>query len=295
MKYLRSYKTIIILITFFCLTVTLVTLFMTGEDMSKIPVIGSSLQKLCGAVWDDKDYGKDEIEGVPTIVIDPGHGGIDGGASGKSGILEREINLSIGNLLKEELSQYPVNVIMTRTDDKGLYIDDARPIRVKKREDLLKRKEIMEGDDVLVSISIHLNSFAGNEKICGAQVFYPKSSKNGTNVHNEKSFSQKVAESVQESLNNNVSGMKKRKAASKGDILIFQDTTANIILVECGFLSNWEEEKKLKSVDYQRLLSKAIWQGVNEILCLKKGEAVKIIDSANKKDFSQKQDKKICG
>lgn len=293
MKQVFKIRNIVILLFMFSIGITAGTFYMAGKGITDLPVIGKAI----GEYFASSKSGNlgESSQSPKIIVIDPGHGGIDGGASGKSGVLERDINLSIAQCLAEEIGKYPIEVKLTREDQAGLYVDDSGTIRQKKREDLLKRKEIMEGENVALAVSIHLNSFSGDERIYGAQVFYPKQQKKGTDVQSQKSFSQIVAESVQESLNTNIPNAKKRTAMAKGDILIFQNTCANIILVECGFLSNEREENLLKTPEYQRLLSDAIWKGINEILCLEETEKIKIIDSANKNLLPSNNHIKICG
>ena len=218
----------------------------------------------------------------PVIVIDPGHGGIDGGASSPEGVQEKDINLAIAESLAEEAEKGGAQVIMTRDSDVGLYTDDGRTIRQKKREDLLARKKIIEESGAALAVSIHLNSFPQDASVYGAQVFYPKEKKARTDVQPCEQNSRDFAESVQKSIEINIDDGRTREAMAKNDILIFEDTKAKIILVECGFLSNPKECSLLQTPEYQRQLSNAIWQGINEILCLEKPEKIQVIDSTNK-------------
>ncbi len=234
-------------------------------------------------------------EQKPVIVIDAGHGGMDGGASSADGVQEKDINLAIAKCLQEEMRGYPVEVKMTRTDDRGLYTDDERPIRQKKREDLLNRKKMIEQEDVILGVSIHLNSFPQDEKVYGAQVFYPPETNAGTTVSEQEYTAGEFAEAIQKSLETNISDGRERSAMSKNDILLFQDTDSSVLLVECGFLSNPNECMLLQTAEYQRLLASCIWQGINEILYLKKVETLEIIDSANKSVKTKKSNTKICG
>lgn len=236
------------------------------------------------------EQGKQESfeQSRPIIVIDAGHGGMDGGAVAADGTQEKDINLAIAKALADIVSEYPLEVVMTREDDSGLYTDDERSIREKKREDLKNRKKIMESEGVLLGISIHLNSFPQDEKVFGAQVFYPPQSPEKTNVQssvktdkNTYVSSKDFAEAVQKSLEINIDDGRERSAMMKEDILIFKNTEANMILAECGFLSNEREAELLKSAEYQRLIAQAIWDGCNEILYIQKTEKIKIIDSAN--------------
>jgi len=221
------------------------------------------------------------VTGRPVIVIDPGHGGMDGGAVAAAGTEEKDLTLAIAQALAEEMADYPVEVIMTRSDDRGLYTDDDRAIRQKKREDLLRRKEIIEGSGAELAISIHLNSFPQDVSVYGAQVFYPEIHDGRTDVQTGGRTSRAYAEKVQEALEINIDDGRRRTVMTKGDILLFENINTSIILVECGFLSNADEAEKLKTAEYQRLLAQSVWQGVNEILCLEKTQKLEIIDSAN--------------
>ena len=221
-------------------------------------------------------------EQKPVIVIDAGHGGMDGGASSADGVQEKDINLAIAKCLQKEMQGYPVEVRMTRTDDCGLYTDDERTIRQKKREDLLNRKKMIEQEEVILGVSIHLNSFPQDEKVYGAQVFYPRETNRGTTVPGQGYTAKDFAEAVQRSLETNISDGRERSAMSKNDILLFQNIDRSLILVECGFLSNPNECALLQTAEYQQLLASSVWQGINEILCLEKGKEVEVIDSANK-------------
>lgn len=223
-----------------------------------------------------------EKDKLPVLVIDPGHGGMDGGASAADGTLEKDINLAIAKKLKKQAEQYPIKVIMTREADEGLYSGSGDTIRRKKREDLLNRKRIMEEENVTLGVSIHLNSFPQDEKVFGAQVFYPKGSEEQTHVQTGKNISRTLAESIQKSMETNINDGRTRSAMTKNDILLFQNTHANLVLVECGFLSNRQECEKLKIAEYQDLLAKSIWEGINENLCLKKIQKTDVLDSANK-------------
>lgn len=223
------------------------------------------------------------VTGRPVIVIDPGHGGMDGGAVDAAGTAEKDLTLAIAGALAEEMAGYPVDVIMTRDSDQALYTDDGRTVREKKREDLLRRREIIEEAGAALAVSIHLNSFPQDESVYGAQVFYPKGHKGRTDVPGGERTSAEYAEKVQKALEINIDDGRTREVMTKDDILLFKNINTNIILVECGFLSNPAEAEKLRTAEYQRLLARAIWQGINEILCLEKSAAVEVIDSKNKK------------
>lgn len=216
-----------------------------------------------------------------VIVIDPGHGGFDGGAVADDGTVEKDINLSIAKALYEIISEYPVEVIMTRERDVAL--DDGEGIiRQRKRQDLINRIKIIEEAEADLTISIHLNSYPDDASVCGAQVFYPMNEQKRTGEQECEQPSKTIAESVQKSLEINVPDGKERDALPKNDVLILKDTKSPIILVECGFLSNKEECKRLKTLEYQGLMAMAIWEGINNDLGLTKKQKIQVIHSANK-------------
>lgn len=216
-----------------------------------------------------------------AIVIDAGHGGLDGGAVSADGTLEKDLTLQIAEELEKVISAYPVQVIMTRTGDYWLADDDDRPVRTKKREDLKRRKEMIEESGADLAISIHLNSFPEDVSVYGAQVFYSSEHEARTNVRTPERTSKSYAQSVQKALETNISDGRTREVMTKDDILLFRNMDTDIILVECGFLSNEKEAQLLKTAEYQQLLAESIWQGVNEILYLKKTPELQIIYSTN--------------
>lgn len=216
----------------------------------------------------------------PVIVIDAGHGGIDEGASGADGTSEKDINLAIALKLKEVIEEYPAEVVLTRKDSEEL-LEGYDGSGGRKRHDMENRKKIIDESCPTLTISIHLNSFPSDESVCGAQVFYPKKHETRTNSRTDEQTSESFAAGVQKALANSVSGSEGKEALTKNDIFLFQNIDSPIILVECGFLSNAAEREKLKTAEYQESLAAAIWEGVNENLCLKPVGERLIVDSAN--------------
>lgn len=216
-----------------------------------------------------------------VIVIDPGHGGMDGGASAQDGTSEKDINLQIAVKLKEIAEEYGAEVIMTRETDVSLHHNGGASIKNQKRQDLLRRKEIIDGAQGTLAVSIHLNSFPQDESVYGAQVFYPKDEVKRTDGRTDEHDSQSYAESIQKSIEMNIPDGRERNVMVKDDFLIFDEPACPEVLVECGFLSNKAEREKLKTSEYQEELAEAIWEGINENLCLEKGRKTEVIDSAN--------------
>ena len=195
--------------------------------------------------------GKEQVEKI-KILIDPGHGGVDQGASGDMEIGEAPINLAISKKLMSFLEGSGFQVEMTRYGEGGLYSELTDTIRAKKNEDLKNRVELINNSDADLSVSIHLNSFP-EKKYYGAHVFYQKSNESTTKM---------AADIIQDSMKNILNKNNKRVPQIKKDIKIMDDTTVPVILIECGFLSNNEEEKKLISDDYQEKTAWAIYSGI---------------------------------
>lgn len=178
-----------------------------------------------------------------VVIIDAGHGGFDPGKTGANGENEKDINLKIASYLQQYLEQSGAVAIITRSDDSAL--GDS------KKADMSCRKSIVNdsGGDIL--ISIHQNSFT-SKKAAGAQVFYYKTSTEG----------KRLAESIQQSLIDTVDSENTRAAKPNSDYYVLRTTEIPAAIVECGFLSNPEEEKKLNDDEYQQKTAWAIYKGI---------------------------------
>jgi N-acetylmuramoyl-L-alanine amidase len=186
------------------------------------------------------------------IVIDPGHGGFDGGGSSKTGVLEKGINLSISFKLREELQKQGYDVLMTREEDKLLY-DDNDKSRTRKTQDLANRCKIKNDSNCDMFISIHLNIFP-ESKYYGAQVWYSKLEE-----------SRKLAIILQQNLKVDLNNGNKRVAKSGGnEFKVLNNGNMPSVIIECGFLSNVEESEKLNTEEYQTLIAKTIANSVNK-------------------------------
>lgn len=190
-----------------------------------------------------------------TIVIDPGHGGIDPGASSKSGVREDKINLQISIKLKKLIEQSGGRAILTRENDKGLYTEGSAKIKDKKNEDFKNRNEIINNSKADIFLTIHLNHFS-QSKYYGAQTFYQKGEEE----------SKKLAEFIQEELKATIDNKNHRMAKSTDSIFILKNKTMPSALVECGFLSNPEEEKLLQDDKYQDKIAWGIFMGIVKYL-----------------------------
>lgn len=189
-----------------------------------------------------------------TVIIDAGHGGEDPGkVSGYSDLKEKDLNLKIAVKLKQLLENDSYKVILTREEDKLTYTEGTTNIYEKRKQDLTRRKDIMDNSGAQIVVSIHLNSFP-ETKYYGAQTFYPSNSPE----------SLKLANSIQKSLKGLLDNENKREPQEKKDpIVILTDLKTPTTIVECGFLSNAAEEKKLGTDEYQSKVAEAIKAGID--------------------------------
>ncbi|MGN0165379.1 MAG: N-acetylmuramoyl-L-alanine amidase [Lachnospiraceae bacterium] len=182
-----------------------------------------------------------------TIVIDPGHGGVDPGKVSGSGTEEKNINLSIALKLKPLLEAQGYKVVLTRETDEDICTGSYSKV-----EDLENRVDIISDSEAMYVISIHQNSYT-DSSAHGAQVFYCNDSVPG----------KELAESIQNSLLM-VDPDNKRLAKSNNSYYLFLHTECPIVIVECGFLSNREEELLLMDEEYQNKIAIAIEKGIHE-------------------------------
>lgn len=184
---------------------------------------------------------------LPTVVIDPGHGGIDAGVNGvKTGVKESAINLAVSKYLKGYFTNAGFNCVLTRTTQAGLYGNTSKGFKMR---DMLARKSIIEEAHADMVISIHQN-FSPLSSRRGAFAFYDKDSECG----------KLLATCVQDSINDMEQCVKKNSVLV-GDFYMLKCTESASVLVECGFLSNAEDEKLLVSEEYQRAIAYAIFKG----------------------------------
>lgn len=191
-----------------------------------------------------------------TILIDPGHGGYDGGARARdSGIWEKVINLDVALQVEKSLIECGAAVIMTRREDADLCTEDRPAAQTKKRQDMLARVEMAVSAKVDMVLSIHMNEYRARGE-SGPQVFYRQGSDSG----------RLLAGCMQEALIEHLKPRKER-AAMAGDYFILQLDVPSV-LVECGFISNPDEERMLLSDDYQARLGEAVAAGVLNYVAL---------------------------
>ncbi len=188
--------------------------------------------------------------GNMRVVIDAGHGGIDGGVSGRTTkVKESDLNLAIAMELKDCLTDMGFEVTLTRKTEAGLYGSTAKGF---KKRDMQKRKEIIQNADPALVISVHQN-FYPSKSTRGGQVFYAKNSEEG----------KRLALRLQNRLNGlyKEEGAKGR-TATKGEYFMLECAPCPSVIVECGFLSNPSDEALLKKGAFQRRLAACLAAGV---------------------------------
>ena len=186
-----------------------------------------------------------------VIVIDAGHGIPDQGAQSSSGTTEAETNLKISLKLQNLLEQSGCTVILTRSDENAIYDLDKNTLKEKKISDIRNRVKIGNEATADIFVSIHLNKIP-QQQYWGWQCFY--------NSGNEKSNA--LAKKIQSNLNNSIQRDNKRVAMKLDKVYIMKHVEIPISIVECGFLSNPEEEKQLLDDEYQDRLAFGIFNGI---------------------------------
>lgn len=175
------------------------------------------------------------------IIIDAGHGGVDGGATSCTGVLESQLNLEIALRLNDLMHLLGMHTVMIRTDDRSVYTE-GESIAAKKVSDLKERVRIVNSENNAILVSIHQNTFT-DSRYSGAQVFY--------GAGNESAL---LAKSLQTNFVKYLNPGSRRAAKQGSGIYLLENISTTGVLVECGFLSNPTEEAKLRSDRYQQNL-----------------------------------------
>lgn len=191
-----------------------------------------------------------------VIIVDAGHGDIDGGAQSSSGMLEKDINLSIANKVGTMLTTMGYDVVYTRQTDSIPYDDECKTIRQKKVWDTHNRMSVIEKHNGGIFLSIHQNYFT-DARYSGAQVFYSQNN----------SESRIIAESIQNSIAKSFQKDNDRQIKSVGtEIYLLYHSQIPAVMVECGFLSNEKEASLLSDEAYQTEMALAIVKGLIKYL-----------------------------
>lgn len=214
-------------------------LWMDGMPQEAAPVVSDSLAGL-------------------SVVLDPGHGGYDGGARARdSGVWEKELNLQIARAVETALAERGAAVTLTRTQD--ICLSDEGSGKARKRADLQKRLDLAQNVGADVFLSIHLNEYRDRSE-SGPQVYYQRGADAG----------RLLAGCLQEALVT-VLAPARIRSANAGDYYVLRNTKLPAALVECGFLSNAQEEKLLLDEAYHRRIAQAVADGLENWQELQKG------------------------
>ncbi len=199
-------------------------------------------------------YPSVDVDNEPTekvIILDAGHGGEDSGAIGADGVLEKDLNLKIAEILKSELEAKGFTVVMTRTEDKMLYSEEENIKGMRKLSDLKNRVKVAENYPNAIFVSIHMNSFGASE-YSGLQVYYAE----------DDSGSMALANAIQSSVKESLQPDNNRVTKCGKNLYLLEKSPVTSVIVECGFLSNEAECKKISEKEYQKELSFAIVCGI---------------------------------
>ena len=186
-----------------------------------------------------------------SIILDAGHGFPDGGATGNDGSVESNLNLEISLKLQNLLEASNCTVFLTRSDKNGIYEENANSIRDKKISDMKNRVNLSKELNSDIFVSIHMNKL-DISKYYGFQTFYK----------NNDEKSKKLADKIQQNLNTYVDNTNTRKIKPISDIYLAKHIITPFVLVECGFLSNINENKLLQDPTYQNKLAWSIYAGI---------------------------------
>lgn len=187
----------------------------------------------------------------PTVIIDPGHGGEDGGAVASDGTIESTLNLEISLRLNDLLRFLGYQTQMTRRENISIHSDGTKTLHERKVSDLNNRVAMVNAEQNAILLSIHQNKLPSVPSVHGAQAFYN---------HVEQAGG--LAKTIQTTLNETINaGHQKSEKKIASTIYLMKNVTAPAVLVECGFLSNAEETAQLHEREHQLRLATAIAAG----------------------------------
>ena len=212
-----------------------------------LALFGAQTMRAFGVVAFHADF----FEKKGTVVVDAGHGGEDGGATGVHGELEKDINLAIALELQRLLEQHQFEVVMVRDWDTDLSDQNLPTVAQRKRSDLQRRLRLVEESGDCVLLSIHQNFFTESQ-YSGAQVFYSANDPRG----------EALAEAIRASIVETLQPENTRQNKVGEGVYLLEQCRVPAVLVECGFLSNPEEAAALADPDYQKRMAQAIYNGL---------------------------------
>lgn len=186
-----------------------------------------------------------------VVILDAGHGGEDGGTVGVNGVYEKDLNLSVSNILAAMLRSAGVTVIETRTEDRLLYREEENIRGYRKMYDLRNRLAVAQNNPDALFVSLHMNSFS-SPQYKGLQVYYA-----------DTAGSERLARVIQNGIRTTLQPDNDREVKAAGSGIYLLDRAENTaVLIECGFLSNPEECEKLSSEDYRKQLCFSLFCGI---------------------------------
>lgn len=213
------------------------------------------LLAVCARMTDNVVPASAAADERPVIVLDAGHGGLDSGAVGKNGVLEKDVNLSVTKHLREMLELSGFNVVMTREEDISIYDAGVEGIRNQKLSDMDNRLKIVQSYPDSLFLCIHQNNYT-DPKYFGGQMFY-----NNNNPNNRT-----LAQIMQNRFALLQDGNDREIKLSGDELFLLKSNKNPSLMIECGFLSNPEEEAKLGTTEYQQQVAFTIYCGVLEYL-----------------------------
>jgi len=187
------------------------------------------------------------------VVVDAGHGGVDGGAVSRTGVFESQINLEIAKKLEDLFHLMGIHTVMIRETDRSVYTE-GETIAAKKVSDIKERIRIVNTTPNAILISIHQNNFH-DPRYSGTQVFY-----------NDVIGSKELAENLQTTFRENLNPSNKRQIKKTSGVYLMDHINCTGVLIECGFLSNEKEEAMLRDQNYQNKLCCVIATTVSKYL-----------------------------
>lgn len=204
--------------------------------------------------YDLTDNIENKKQNLPTVIIDAGHGGEDGGAIGVNGAFEKDINLIIAKKLKERLEARSIPCVLTRESDILLYDKNSNYEGKKKKLDLLARKEFAERYENAIFISVHQNSFS-KEQYSGLQVYYSPNN----------SASYLLASRIQSAIKEELQPNNDRAIKKSSGIYLLDELFCPAVLIECGFLSNQAECERLCEESYQNAMCDILCRTIEKV------------------------------
>ena len=232
-------------------------LVLNGKKIRDVVLVMFAVFMVMALTLSAKDKNQNYIDtvGLPVsgkvVVVDAGHGIPDEGAEVGDGTTEAQTNLKIALKLQNLLEQSGCIVVLTRSDENGIYDLDSKTLKQKKISDIRNRVKIGNESSADIFVSIHLNKIP-QEQYDGWQTFYNKNSEQG----------QKLAKLIQSNLNESIQKENKRVAAKIENIYIINNVEIPTTIVECGFLSNSQEKELLLTDSYQNRLAWGIYNGI---------------------------------